>query len=114
MKKEDERKKGEPLIRKFNEVVYGQKELDWEVLYQKLNQISNGFFGQFKNQFPQLDESEFRICCLLYVDFNNTEIAIILNYSTNTVQTKKSLIRKKLNIKTYGNIHHFMKDSIKN
>lgn len=109
--KEDERKKGAPVLRKFNEVVYGQKELDWEVLYQKLNEMSNGFFQQFKNNFPQLNESEFRICYLLYVEFNNTEIAIILNYSTNTVQAKKSSIRKKLGIKSYGNIHDFMKNS---
>lgn len=112
--KEDERKKGQRLLRKFNEVVYGQKKLDWEVLYQTLNKLSNGFFKQFKEQFTQLDKSEFRICCLLYVDFNNTEIAIILNYSINTIQAKKSLIRKKLGIKNYGNIHDFMKEAIKN
>lgn len=110
---EDERKTGQRLLRKFNEVVYGQKKLDWDVLYHTLNKLSNGFFEQFKGKFTQLDESEFRICCLIYVEFNNTEIAIILNYSINTVQAKKSAIRKKLGIKTYGNIHDFMKTAIK-
>lgn len=109
---EDERKKGQSLLRKFNEVVYGQKKLDWELLYQTLNKLSAGYFGRFKEQFPLLEESEFRICCLLHVDFNNTEIAIILNYSINTIQAKKSLIRKKLGINSYGNIQDFMKEAI--
>ncbi|WP_347840370.1 hypothetical protein [uncultured Draconibacterium sp.] len=112
--KEDERKKGQSLLRKFNEVVYGQKKLNWNVLYKTLNKLNNGFFDEFKNQFPQLDESEFRICCLMYVDFNNTEIAILLNYSINTVQAKRTLIRKKLGIKTYGNICDFMSSATKN
>jgi tetratricopeptide (TPR) repeat protein len=110
--KEDERKRGEPFLRKFNEVVYGQKQLNWELLYQTLNSLSNGFFENLKNKFTQLDESEFRICCLINVNFNNTEIAILLNYSVNTVQAKKSIIRKKFGIKTYGNINDFMKGAI--
>ncbi|WP_340112989.1 tetratricopeptide repeat protein [Maribellus mangrovi] len=109
--KEDERKKGQPLLRRFNEVVYGQKKLNWDILYKTLDKLNNGFFEEFKNKFSQLDESEFRICCLLYVDFNNTEIAILLNYSINTVQAKRTLIRKKLGIKTYGNILDFMKST---
>ncbi len=112
--KADEKKIGETFLRKFNEVVYGQKNLDWEVLYQTLNKLSNGFFDQFKNKFPQLDESEFKICCLTYVDFNNTEIAIILIYSLNTVQAKKSVIRKKLRVKIHGNIRDFMKEALQN
>lgn len=111
---EDERKTGQRLLRKFNEVVYGQKKLNWDLLYQTLNNASNGLFEQLKNRLTELDESEFRICCLIYVDFDNTDIALILNYSINTVQAKKSTIRKKLGIKTYGNIHDFMKTAIEN
>lgn len=65
--KEDERKKGKHLLQKFNEVVYGQKNLDWDLLHQTLNNLSNGFFEQLRNSFPQLNESEFRICCLISV-----------------------------------------------
>ena len=106
--KEDEKRTGKNLLRKFNDVVYGQKELDWDIIYDALNNTSNGFLEQLKNRFPQLDDSEFRVCCLLFVDFNNTEIAIILNYSVSTVQAKKSSIRKKLGIKQFGNIREFL------
>nr|WP_321354499.1 hypothetical protein [uncultured Draconibacterium sp.] len=106
--KEDEKRKGKLLLQKFNEVVYGEKSFNWDLLYETLNSLSNNFFNRLSNKFPQLDESEFRICCLLAVDFSNTEIAIILNYSINTVQAKRSVIRKKLGIKPFGNIRDFL------
>lgn len=106
--KEDELKTGKNLLRKFNDVVYGQKELDWNILYDALNNASNGFLDHLKIKFPELEESEFRICSLVFIECNNTEIAIILNYSVNTVQAKKSIIRKKLGIKTFGDIRNFL------
>lgn len=35
--KEDDRKKGAYLIRKFNEIVYGQAKPDWNILYRTMN-----------------------------------------------------------------------------
>jgi tetratricopeptide (TPR) repeat protein len=112
--KAEERKTGKLLLQKFNEVVYGEKNLNWDILYQTLNKLSNGYFEQLRNRLPQLDVSEFRICCLIFVDFNNTEIAIVLNYSVNTVQAKRSSIRRKLGLKTYGNINDFLKNTPQN
>lgn len=110
--KEDEKKKGKQLLLKFNEVVYGEKKLNWKLLYETLNKLTDNFFIQLRNELPPLDELEFRICCLLAVDFNNTEIAIILNYSINTIHAKRSSIRKKLGIKAFGNIRDFLNTNI--
>lgn len=110
--REDERKKGEHLLRKFNEVVYGRKKMGWDLLYQTLNNASNGLFEQLRNRLTELDESEFRICCLIYADFNNTEIALILNYRVNTIEAKKSTIRKKLGIESFGKIRDFLNEVI--
>ncbi|MFV0269406.1 MAG: DUF4381 family protein [Draconibacterium sp.] len=101
---ENERKNGKQWLRKFNEVVYGEKDLNWDLLYEALNNADNGILEQLRKRLTQLDNSEFRICCLLYVGFNNTEIALILNYRLNTVEVKKSTIRKKLGIESRGNI----------
>ena len=109
---EDEKKKGKQLLRKFNEVVYGEKNLNWSLLYDTLNKLTDYFFVHLRNELSQLDELEFRICCLLAVDFNNTEVAIILNYSINTIHAKRSSIRKKLGIKAFGNIKEFLKTNL--
>jgi len=112
--KDDEKKQGQHLLKKFNEIVYGQEDLDWDLLYRTMNDLSDGFLERLRKAFPQLDEAEFRVCCLSHAEFSNTETAIILKYSINTIQTKKSSIRKKLGIKTFGNIHDFLDKKVKN
>jgi tetratricopeptide (TPR) repeat protein len=112
--KEDEKKKGGHLLRIFNEIVYGQENLDWDLVYQAINNLQNGFFDRLREIFPQLDEPEFRICCLAYAEFTNTEIGILLEYQTNTVKAKKSTIRKKIGIETSGNFHDFLDRKVKN
>lgn len=106
--RDDEKKIGEKLVKKFNEIVYNKETLDWEILYATMNELHNGLFDELHDTFPELDESEFRICCLLYSEFSNSEISIIMNYSNSTVSAKRSSIRKKTGIKYYGNIVEYI------
>jgi len=96
------------LLRKFNEIVYGQDTLNWERLYRVMNDLHNGFFDLLRERFPLLEEDEFRICCLTYTQFSSSEISIIMGQSINTIQMKRSAIRKKLQIPSKGNIPHFL------
>lgn len=105
---EDEKRKGQRLLKKFNEVVYEEQKVDWDILFNTLNIASNGCIKKLRDKLSHLDDSEFRVCCLIYSDFNNTEIALILNYRINTVEVKKSTIRKKLGIENRGNIKDFL------
>lgn len=100
--------RGKYLIKKFNEIVYGQENLNWDMLYQAMNDLHNGFFDHLREIYPQLDKAEFRICCLTYSKFTNSEIAIIIGQSINTIQMKKASIRKKLNIVPRGNIQEYL------
>ena len=111
--KDDERKQGEKLLKKFNEIVYNQDSVDWSKIFQTLNHLSNNFPNKTKKAYPQLDDAEFKICCLTEAGLANMEIAIILGLSVNTVQMKKSNIRKKLNIEGYGNIIEYLKKNLK-
>lgn len=110
--KEDERKQGQRLLKKFNEIVYKQETLDWNMLYQSMNQLYKRFPDSLRETFPQLDETEVRICCLTYAGLNNTEISLIMELSINTIQMKKSILRKKLGIEGYGNIVEFLNKNI--
>ncbi len=101
------------LLRKFNEIVYGQDTLNWERLYRVMNDLHNGFFDLLRERFPLLEEDEFRICCLTYTQFSSSEISIIMGQSINTIQMKRSAIRKKLQIPSKGNIPHFLDETIR-
>lgn len=101
------------LLKVINEIVYGQETLNWDLLYETMNQLHGGFFERLRERFPQLDESEFRICCLSYAKFSGSEIALIMKLSVNTVQMRRSSIRKKIGVETFGNLADFFNDNLK-
>lgn len=107
----DNSKKNDFWLKKFNEIVYGQDTLDWDILYNVMNELYDGFFVRLRNQYSQLDEIEFRIVCLTYTKFTSDEIAIILKLSVNTIHTKRSAIRKKIGIRAFGNMNDFLDEN---
>ncbi|MCD7906318.1 MAG: hypothetical protein LUH04_01200 [Clostridium sp.] len=96
------------VIKRMNEILYGQENLDWNQLYDSMNTLHDNLFNKLKIAFPQLDETEFQICCLSVAKFSNPEIALLMNYSINTINAKKAQVRKKLGIKPMGNIKDFL------
>ncbi|MDR2947627.1 MAG: tetratricopeptide repeat protein [Prevotella sp.] len=96
------------LVKKFNDIVYGQESMNWELLYQDMNSIHNGLFDRLKEQCPELDENEFRICCMAYAGFTCSETGIIIELSTHTVEMKRSSIRKKLRIEPKGSLRTYL------
>lgn len=109
---EEINKKGKPstesgfLIKQFNTIVYGQSSLEeqWQTLHQAFNQTRPGYSEKMKQLYPEITETEFRICILTYADFSIKEIALILQQKPNTIQTRRTSLRKKLGVPNSGNI----------
>ena len=106
--RDDEKKQGQKLLKKVNEIIYKQESLDWNMLNDTMNQLYNGFPEKLQEKYPQLDEAEVRICCLIFAGLNNTEISILMEWTINTIQMKKSIIRKKIGVEGYGNMTDFL------
>lgn len=105
---------GRKFIKRVNEILYGQDELDWKQLYETMNRLNFNLFDKLQQAFPQLDENEFKICCLSVAGFNNIEIGLIMGYSVNTITAKKATLRKKMGIAPSGNIRRFLNEHFKN
>jgi tetratricopeptide (TPR) repeat protein/DNA-binding CsgD family transcriptional regulator len=106
---EQDKKNVKELIRKFNKIVYGKVSLDdfWKKLYDTMNDIKGGLYNWVRSQHPELNDLDFRICCLTCENFNCTEIGLITNLTTGTVQKKRSEIRKKIGISYHGDFLDF-------
>lgn len=105
---EDERKYGLRILKKMYDAVFGKKTFPWEKAYNAISILYDQLPERLRSAYPELDEAEIRLCCLTYMDINNTEIATIMRFKINTIQAKKSVIRKKLGIEGYGNIRDFL------
>lgn len=110
--KKNESKKNDFWLKKFNEIVYGRETLDWEILYEVMNELYDGFFSRLKNLYPQLDETEFRIVCLTYTKFSSVEISLILGLSVNTINTKRSAIRRSIGVESFGSLDDFLNQKL--
>jgi DNA-binding CsgD family transcriptional regulator len=105
---EEDRKKGKPLIEKFNRIVYEQETFNWDLFYQSLNEIRSGFYNRMREQYPQLEDSEFQICCLYCEHFSSDEIAAVMNFSVNTIHKKTSILRRKIGVFSHVNMVDFL------
>jgi len=104
---EEERKSGQKLLKKFNKIVYGQDTLNWDTLYSIMNSLHNGLYDEVKKMYSQWDEMDFRIFCMSNENqFNDNEIAVILNNTIPMIRKIRSKIRKDMGIPKYS--HDFI------
>lgn len=100
---------GQKVLAKYNQIIYGQNSLDWDVLYNTMNKVYDGQLEKMRNRFPLLNDTDFKICCPVYAKFSRTEISLLLGLSASTISSRNSSIRKKLGIDEYGNIAEYIK-----
>lgn len=88
------------LIGRFNHIVYGETTIDeqWSALLQTFKNARPGYADKIRKDYTDLTETEFRICILTYADFSVKEIAVVLQQSPNTVQARRTTLRKKLGL----------------
>jgi tetratricopeptide (TPR) repeat protein len=98
------------MIQRINKIFYGEKKIEeqWETILKSINLVRPGFVKQVESAFPNLSTYEFRICVLTYAGFKIQEIAIILNQKPNTIQTRRSSIRRKMGLEAGADIADFL------
>src|SRR5690606_35088360 len=94
------------LIGRFNYIVYGETTIDeqWDTLLQTFKNARPGYADKIRKNYTDLTETEFRICILTYAEFSIKEIAVVLQQSPNTIQTRRTTLRKKLGLANGGDI----------
>lgn len=97
--KGEEKTKGKEVLKKINEIIYGQNDYNWDVFIEMANALYDNFLGHLRNSFSDLSETELLICCLSKIGMNNMEISLLLKTTQNAVQKRKSVIRQKTGMK---------------
>ncbi|MBQ8673315.1 MAG: hypothetical protein IJ511_04585 [Bacteroides sp.] len=79
--------------------------LDWQVLYQTIDYIYDGFHRHLLERYADvLNEKEIQLCCLLRANFSTKEIALVTQQSVRTVYQRKTVVRQKLGMEEKENI----------
>jgi hypothetical protein len=72
-----------------------QNALDWENLYQLIDELYPGFRMKLDKRYPNLSEKEKQMCYLTKAGFRTNEIAYLLGYSCESADTMKCKLRRK-------------------
>lgn len=73
------------------------EKLDWNNLYPVINELYGGFVKKLRRKYPDLQEKQVQLCCLLRADFKTDEITFIQNYDNSaSTQTQKNKLRIKM------------------
>ena len=99
----------------FNQAVYENNPgFDWDTFFKSLNQLKNGIPEKVWLQYPQLTETEYRILILSFTGLSNKETSIILHLSTNTINSLRTSVRRKLQVPEYGDLEEFVTNQLNN
>jgi ATP/maltotriose-dependent transcriptional regulator MalT len=91
----DPKKEWQPLVMK----VMNGKDSPFEAAHSILETAYPRLYSTIKENYPNLTETEAKVCLLSCSDLSNTEMADLLGLSLNTVNQNRSNLRKKLNLK---------------
>ena len=84
------------------------KGVEWEAFEVNFDQAHNNFFKRMKEQFPDLTQSDLRICAYLHLNLTSKEIVPLLNVSLRAVENHRYRLRKKLGLSAHDNLVEFL------
>lgn len=80
---------------------------DWKMFLIKFEEKHTGFFKKMKVLYPDLTNSDLRLCACLRLNLETKEIASLMNLSVRAVENSRYRLRKKLNINSSQNLNEF-------
>jgi len=83
----------------------------WAIFEQYFNTIFDGLMDRLSAKYPQLTQSDLRLCAYLKLKMNNKEIADLLNISYRSVEVAKYRLRKKLGLELNDNFSALLNET---
>jgi ligand-binding sensor domain-containing protein/DNA-binding CsgD family transcriptional regulator len=81
---------------------------DWEIFEALFDQAHENFFRRLKQSFPDLTQSDLKLCAYLKLNLASKEIAPLLNISIRGVEIRRYRLRKRLGLSPEENLAEFI------
>jgi DNA-binding CsgD family transcriptional regulator len=81
---------------------------DWEIFEALFDQAHENFFKRLKQSFPDLTQSDLKLCAYLKLNLSSKEIAPLLNISIRGVEIRRYRLRKRLALSSDKNLVEFI------
>ncbi len=81
---------------------------DWEIFEALFDQAHENFFKRLKHSFPDLTQSDLKLCAYLKLNLSSKEIAPLLNISIRGVEIRRYRLRKRLSLSGDDNLVEYI------
>lgn len=81
---------------------------DWEMFESLFDQAHENFFKRLKQSFPDLTQSDLKLCAYLKLNLSSKEIAPLLNISIRGVEIRRYRLRKRLSLSSDNNLVEYI------
>jgi len=81
---------------------------DWEIFEALFDQAHENFFKRLKQSFPDLTQSDLKLCAYLKLNLSSKEIAPLLNISIRGVEIRRYRLRKRLSLTSDDNLVEYI------
>lgn len=83
-------------------------EDEWKTFEGYFDQIHQDFFKKLISQYPDLTQSDLKLCAYLRLNLSSKEIAPLLNISIRGVEARRYRLRRRLNFEHDKNLVEFL------
>jgi hypothetical protein len=81
---------------------------DWKVFEELFDQAHENFFKRLKSTYPDLTQSDLKLCAYLKLNLSSKEIAPLLNISFRGVETRRYRLRRRMALDADANLVEFI------
>jgi len=81
---------------------------DWEIFEALFDQAHENFFKRLKQSFPDLTQSDLKLCAYLKLNLSSKEIVPLLNISIRGVEIRRYRLRKRLALSSDKNLVEYI------
>jgi ligand-binding sensor domain-containing protein len=83
-------------------------EQEWEVFEKHFEQAHNNFFKRLLEAYPELTQSDLKLCAFLRMNLSSKEIAPLLNIEIRSVEVRRYRLRKRMHLNTDENLVEYI------
>ena len=83
-------------------------EKEWEEFEKYFRQFHPDFFNTLKERHPDLTVRNQKICALVALGYENKDLCLILNVSSEGIRSAKKRLSKKMNLKNARELHGYL------
>ncbi|MBP6430211.1 MAG: hypothetical protein KA319_00410 [Ferruginibacter sp.] len=83
---------------------------NWEQFAIHFNEINNNVLKKMKAKFPNLTNTDLKVCAYLQLKLSSKEIAQLMNISVKGVELSRYRLRKKLQLSSDQNLNDFLNE----